>query len=473
MLYLFLAILAICCFLASIDVNNSLKYLLVIGFLQDPFRKVVGGEPAYFIVMVGLVFAVIIFAIWLRRGFAYSFEPFTRWNKQIQAVLLVFLIILALQFMHSALRYGNVVVGLIGLTAYLAPFLAVIVGYYFASDIENIRRFLRLYIAASLIVAATVCLSFLGLDWAILKEVGVGIIIYDQGTALQSYTGVMRTGELAAWHISTAACLIVALAVSSEKRVNFFLIISIVIVLMIVVALTGRRKMLMLTSLFIAFYFFASMYYRKTLDAKYFFGLFYSLIVLWVGFESFNLEGYSQSFRDYLARGSSVFQDAGDRFVSLGLNPIQWAYNRVGLLGGGLGIASQGSQFFNVTNIAGGAGEGGLGKIMVELGLPGLICIVCLMWVMTKYVHSVLKLASQSFVQKKLLSLMLSLSVFIAVNGLTFSVATQLYGDIFVLIMLGLLGGFIFAIPKLVMNDVQQNKLLQAQLQHRAPYFQN
>lgn len=458
MLYLFLGILAICCFMACLDINKGLLYLLIIGFTQDSFRKMIPGEPTFLIVTVGVLFGVIISVIWVKRGFYYSFEPFARWNQQIQTALIVFLFILFLQFVHSFVRYGNLTVGLIGLMTYIAPFLAVIVGYYFATSIDFIRRFLWLYVIVGLFVSVSVVMSFVGFEWTVLQEVGIGIRIYDQGTVLQSYSGVMRSGELAAWHVSTTACLILALTLSSQKKVNFILIGTIIALLMIVVALTGRRKMLMLVSLFLFIYFLSSMFYRKTLDAKYYFGIFYAGLIIWLGFETINLASYSESLKDYLARGSSVFGDAGDRFIALGLNPIQWAYNRVGLLGGGLGIASQGSQLFNASNIAGGAGEGGLGKIMVELGLPGLISIAWLAWVMTKYVHRMLTLTCQPYVNKKLHSLMLSFTVFLAVNGITFSVATQLYGDIFVLVLLGLFGGFVFAIPKFVMNDMQLYK---------------
>lgn len=458
MLIIFFVILASCCFLAYADVNNSLKYLLVIGFTQDLFRKSIVGEPPLLIVTVGFVFATILMCIWLRKGFYYSFEPFSRWGQKIQTALIVFLAILFLQFLHSFLRYGNFIIGLIGFITYIAPFLAVVVGYYFANNSESIRRFLQIYILAGLVVAVSVVLSFLGYEWRILQEVGVGITIYDQGTILESYSGIMRTGELAAWHVSTTACLIMTLALSSTKKVNFIIVGAIVVLLMIVVALTGRRKMLMLLSLFIFLYAVSYMFYLKKLDAKYFFGIFYTGLIIWLGFETINLADYSESLKNYLARGSSVYGDAGQRFIQLGLSPIQWAYNRVGLLGGGLGIASQGSHLFNVANVAGGAGEGGLGKIMVELGLPGLLCIIWLIWVMAKYVHANLKLACLPYLDEKLLSLMLCLTVFIAVNGLTFSVATQLYSDVFVLLMLGLFGGFIFAIPKIVIQEINLSK---------------
>lgn len=448
----FFSALGIASLYAFLTGRHVLGLLMLIGFLQDPVRKLVPGEPVIFIVTIGVLFAFVLLGIWVRRGFLFSLEPFLGWTRNIQMPLILFIAVLLAQLIHSLLRFGNVVVGLIGLVTYIAPFLAVIVGYYTVNSAADVRRFMFAYVLIGIFVAATVLMSFLGYDFVIFSEVGEGLKIYDQGTVLKSYSGIMRTGEIAAWHISTAACLVLTLTVSSTKNRSLLWALVIVALMMVAVALTGRRKMLMMSSLFLLFYFFSYYYYRKTLDARYFLTLFSVMIVAWFAYEAISLDSYSESLSNYIARGSSVFSDASGRFVKLGINPVQWAYNRVGLLGGGLGIASQGSYLFNVSHIAGGSGEGGLGKIMVELGLPGLLSIGWLVLAITRYMNSILKLAAQPFVAPQLLPLMVSLSVMLGVNAVTFSVATQVYGDIFILILMGLFGGFIFALPKLVIS---------------------
>ncbi|MEM7357726.1 MAG: hypothetical protein AAF431_01320 [Pseudomonadota bacterium] len=455
-----------CLALASVYVfltdRNALLCLLSIGFTQDMVRKVTPGEPIIFIVTVGVLFGAILLGIWMKRGLAYTQEPFFRWTQDIRVPLLMFLAVLFLQLLHSFLRYNNIIVGLIGLTTYLAPFVAVIVGYHLGNSVTGIRAFMKLYIVFGMIVAFSVVLAFIGMEWTILKEVGLGIKIYDQGTVLKSYAGIMRSGEVAAWHISTSACLLLTLLFTSNKPRGVWLVAFIVVLLIIAVALTGRRKMLMMVTLFVSFYFIGLLYYRKTLDPKYFLGIVYVAITVWFGFEIISFDDYSDSLRNYIARGSTVFSEASGRFVELGINPIQWAYDRVGIIGGGLGIASQGSYLFNLSDVAGGSGEGGLGKIMVELGLPGLLAIGWLVLAITNYINSGLKLCARTPVNRALLPLMVSLSVLLAVNAATFSVATQVYGDIFILILLGLFGGFIFALPKLVMSSLQQQSRQQS-----------
>lgn len=439
--------------------KHALLFILLVGFLQDTVRKLTPGEPVYFILSVGVLFLAVLLGFWLRRGFNRSLEPFLTWTDKLRDPMLIFVLILFAQFAYSILQYGNLMVATIGLAAYLAPFLAIMVGYAVTNSIEGIRAFCKLYVLAGCLVAVSVFASFFGIEATILNEVGVGLKIYDQGTVLRSHSGLMRTGEIAAWHMSTAACLLVMLLLTSTSVRSYLVPVAIVGLLLVAVMLTGRRKMLMMTTLFLAGYFTSLLYYRKTLNARYFASFVMLIVAAWLGFEFINLGDYNEGLRNYLARGTSVFSDASGRFMQLGIAPVHWAYNRVGLLGGGLGIASQGSYMFGSTDVAGGAGEGGLGKIMVELGLPGLLCIAWLVYVIARYVDRSLRLSLLPGVDSRLLPLMLSLTVFLAGNAVTFSVATQVYGDLFILIMLGLVSGFVFALPKLAADSLRASAI--------------
>ncbi len=96
---------------------------------------------------------------------------------------------------------------------------------------------------------------------------------------------------------------------------------------------------------------------------------------------------------------------------------------------------------------------------MVELGLPGLLCIIWLVYALARYVNDAVKLSAQPFVTQQMLPLMVSLTVMLGVNALTFSVATQVYSDIFILILLGLFGGFLLATPKIIANESSRQQL--------------
>ena len=127
-LLLFYSSLAIASLYAFAGGKNTLGALLLIGFSQDVVRKLTPGEPIIFIVTVGILFGFILLGIWGRRGVLSSFEPFLKWTTTIQAPFSLFLAILIVQLIHSVVKYNNLIVGLIGLVTYIAPFLGVVVG---------------------------------------------------------------------------------------------------------------------------------------------------------------------------------------------------------------------------------------------------------------------------------------------------------------------------------------------------------
>ncbi len=453
MLSLFAAILFVAVIASLTSNRNAILAIFAVGFLQDPFRKLIYGEPIFLIVTVGLVFGVVFLSTLQRQGMASIREPFVGWSSVAAQPLALFLIVLAIQFVHSILRYGNPVVSLIGLLAYTAPFLAIVVGYFLVTRAKEVRTFMFIYIGIGVVLAITVIMSFVGIEYTIFKEVGSGLKIYDQGTVLRSFSGFMRTGEIAAWHMATACCFTAILFFSAKRRPPALLVVVLVMFVIVAIALTGRRKMLMLLTIFAFAYGIGLSFYRSQLSFKYVIS--FSFLVLAVFFTAQFISGSSESVSNYIARGTSVYGSATSRALELGLQPIGWAYNRVGLLGGGLGIASQGSHLFTGVNVAGGSGEGGLGKIMVELGLPGLIVAIWLIWAFAKYINLALKLSAQAFVPDHVMPLMLGIASLLVVNLMTFSVATQAYGDMFILIMLGMLAGFLFALPKLVLRAMQ------------------
>ena len=160
--------------------------------------------------------------------------------------------------------------------------------------------------------------------------------------------------------------------------------------------------------------------------------------------------GYGDTFGLYVARGVSVFGDAWDRMYNLGLMPVTWAYNRTGLLGGGVGIGSQGTQHFGGGGaIFGGAAEGGLGKIMLELGILGLFILPWLAYATAAFFVRAVKFSQLYNPQGTVV--VIGVLSFIITNIPTYVVATQIYGDMFVLSMLGLLAGYMLSLPKLTL----------------------
>ena len=153
-------------------------------------------------------------------------------------------------------------------------------------------------------------------------------------------------------------------------------------------------------------------------------------------------------FGEYLARAGTAQADLWDRFSILGLYAAQRGLDISGGIGLGVGALAQ-------TGAAGvgsvqGAGftfvsESGLGKIIAELGWPGIAILLILAWGLLRALFYALRM--MRYEPDSIATFELGLLAFALSNLPFFSAAAGVYGDPFVLIICGLSLGSVFAVP--------------------------
>lgn len=428
----------------------------LVAILQDPVRKLVDGQPPYFIVLAGLVFgAALIGALFSR----VPLSPIliSDWRRHIHTPFMLLVVIVMVQALHSLARFGSPLISLLGVINYLAPFVALTLAHAFAATggIDRIHSFFRFYLICSIPALTTVLLQMAGWDWPIFGEVGDGIKIYDLGTVLAAYSGTFRASEIAAWHAATSACVVVLLMTTHKvtfSRTSTALLIA--LALLAIGILTGRRKLLVVFVLFGASYaWLLAIYWRRARSAAIpaaFIGI-VAYLVFAFGFDSDPVRYETIEYSLYFQRTSGVFADVPDRLVHLGIAPIAWAYHTFGLWGGGVGVGTQGAQHLAEVSQHIAAAEGGLGKIMLELGLPGLLIMASLAVAFARHIWRLLATVSQY--SESATRLTCGLTALLIANGASFSIATQTYGDIFVLLFLGICLGALLAMPSIAVTQ--------------------
>ena len=92
-----------------------------------------------------------------------------------------------------------------------------------------------------------------GYDLKIFEEIGGGIEIYEHTIRnyLEVHAGVLRTSELAAWHLATGACFSLILAVQSRRMLAKIIFTLLTILCLLTGIFTGRRKMYALFAIFL------------------------------------------------------------------------------------------------------------------------------------------------------------------------------------------------------------------------------
>jgi hypothetical protein len=448
--------------LTIMDWRQGMLMCVVVGILQDPLRKLAPGQPVYYVLMVGVVFGI----AWIRAALMrvpLGPSVIHGWKRNLNAPFAVFIAIVFAQALHSWLRFDSAVVPGIGLLVWLAPVPAVVLAYQFAArrGLPGVRRWMIIYSVAALFALSGVYLEYSGMQSRLLGEIGQGQVLYDLGTVLKAHSGFFRASEIAAWHTAAVACFVFTLSLG--KRPTLVRVVSALGLIALLVSLgmlTGRRKMLIEITIFITTYVFLVAWLQRGMARV-------AMIVLIagmagyvgiVGFIAPDLvqESYSkrmtvenaQRIEGYALRGQSVFADIPKRVNDVGWQPLVWAVDTFGWLGAGLGSGSQGTNdIVAAHNVDRWGAEGGLGKIAMELGVPGLLVVVWLLRALGRHLRQeLIPLAKGSPQHARMAFGFLS---FLIANAATFSVATQAYSDLFVLLILGWCLGFLLAMPLL------------------------
>jgi hypothetical protein len=448
--------------LTLLDWRKGLIMCVLMGVAQDPLRKLAPNQPVYYVVLVGGIFGI----AWLRAaliGVPLSPSVIVGWKQNLKVPFSLFVFLVLVQAMHSFARYDSILMPGIGLLVWLAPIPAVLLAYQFAArrGLLAIRSWMLVYIVVALISLSGVYLEYEGFQWRTLGEIGEGQIIYDVGTVLKAYSGFYRASEIAAWHAAAIACFIFMLSVGKKptvaRVVSALMLIGLLISLGI---LTGRRKMLVEITVFISVYLFLVAWLQRG-TARLAMAVLLAGAIGYIGIvgfvapdlvqhsasKSMHLEN-AQRIEGYAARGQSVFADLPARVNELGVQPVLWALDRYGWLGAGLGTGSQGTNAIGeANNIDRGPSEGGLGKITMELGVPGLFMVAWLVIALARHVYRQIQTVAKLSPQHARMAF--GLIAFLVANAATFSVATQAYSDLFILLILGWCLGFVLAMPVL------------------------
>lgn len=150
----------------------------------------------------------------------------------------------------------------------------------------------------------------------------------------------------------------------------------------------------------------------------------------------------------YVQRSSTVASDSKERFLLMTGGMLLYVIDRNGFFGSGAGTGSQGAQHFGGGSVlVGSAAEGGLGKVLAELGVPGLILLLWLVVSAGRYVYAAAKHIKPD---ESVATLAYGIIAFLVANAVVFTTAHQIFGDVNVLLTLGLLAGILLRTPYLL-----------------------
>ena len=449
--FLLVTALGLFCFFSMQRWWRGIWLCVAMGFLQDPVRKLVSGEPVYLVMLSAVVFVAIVAGLLLQR-YRFSLTSIPGWRGSVSWALISLLLLVVVHLFVAYFNSQSLLIVALGFLTYFVPILAIMAGFYFACKVgeRGIVQFMIYYVAICIVFTSGIYLEYLGVDWPVLGEVGTGLVIYDVGTALKGHSGFFRSSEIAAWHIVLGACFLMILATRTRSHTLRVLCVLAIIFLIAGGILTGRRKLIVSAVIFLTSYWFLVLiYYQRSMRVAAVVFLL-GVTTLWISAKQYYVVDEQEDVYDlYVERASGVFADITERGRLFGVGVVVSAVKKVGLIGLGAGTASQGARLVDSQGArANFEAEGGLGRIVVELGLLGLLLSLWLILVFILYFWRVIqyiaaKGGSYGYICYGLIGILLA-------NLAHFTVASQVFSDPTILILLGLFAGMVSSAPILV-----------------------
>jgi len=458
--------------LALLDGNwrAGLLITVVIGFLQDPIRKITPDQPSIFVGLVLIAFVLTILVLYEQQQGRINLRSMFWTVPEILEWIPIYFAVISAQAINSFLRFGDIQLMGLGIAFYLAPAVAIWAGYEVGCNPKTLQKVIITYLAMCSLFAISAWLDFRGLDNFLFQEVGTGILITFEGFSAAGVSGLWRTSEVAAWHLAAGACFSLTLAVSAKRRENQILLFLLAAGFAYLTIPTGRRKALVLVLVFTAFYLL--LFSRKASPAsreRVISSVLGGSAMAYGTYALFLITAKGNSFDIYLNRSLSAKDELLNRFQSQGTGALLRALEVS--QGWGLGVgagANLGNLKLSASAQAARQGiqslsyvsEGGGGRIVAELGLPGLVVGGVLAVLILLTLRRNFRLLG--LLEPRLAFLLLGLVAFGLANVVFFFSAAQVYSDPFILILLGICFGSFLAVPTLIARQQAQLAYLQS-----------
>jgi hypothetical protein len=368
---LLISLVGVCCLVSLFNWRQGLYLGIILDVLRDPVRKLTTGEPAWMTQVMVPVWAAILVGCLTQK--ATVARDLRRFFPGVRKGVLVLCASLIPGLAMSMLLYQNGwLVAAIGGVSYLGPLAGLLIGACLAMEKQDVFRFLRLYIIVNSLAFVGSQAEYFRLDWVGLGGMaGVEWIRHIPGVQVRMISGFFRSPDIAGFHAANVIVFAALMAIPKFRgdRVRpLWLMFAAWAVA--VVFLAGRRKMLAIPLVFL-FVFVGVNAIRKQRNAgRSISFLLMSVIMLGAGV-TYVLSGETE-LDQHTAYYSTILGDAIPKLYDSSFGQSIETVRQSGILGSGLGVASQGAQHTGIDR-KGVWQEDGTSRLFKELGVVGVI----------------------------------------------------------------------------------------------------
>jgi hypothetical protein len=352
----------------------------------------------------------------------------------------VFLLMLVIAAFNGLFTYGfdKWKVPLLSFVTYIAPLTAVLFGYTWLRREEMLYRFFRWYAVLTSVALIGTVLEHMRVESRLLGMVGFAgdFIRYMPGIQIRLLSGFYRSPDIMAWHAATLASIGIAMALRAGLTKQAILWSGAAGWGLYTCLIAGRRKAVYYILVFVATFLWR---YLRRVQAGQLFGMIGVGIIMAFVVRTI-LAGEQTSV--YAETAMATQEELTSRIEG----GIFETFQQFGYLGAGLGTATQGVRHLLGTDLNVGWQEGGLGKLAIEVGLPGIVALIAILATLARILLTLTGIpdveGSSQFVRAMLFALVIA-------NMAFFVASAQAYSDAILALMTGFFAGCLFATARL------------------------
>lgn len=434
---IFLGLLLMSASFALVDWRRGWLLTIFIGVLQDPVRKLTPGNPVALTLSVAVVYLVVLLSS--HHSIFEAVREVSRRYVRLAGAALIFFLFLVIAAINGLATFGFALwrVPLLSLILYLLPIPAILFGYIYLQREEQLVEFFRFYAVITAIALIGTPFEYFNFHWTALGMVGLpeGFIRYLPGVELKILSGFYRAPDIMGWHAATLTAIGIAMSVRNRtlKAASPWMVAAAWGFTCCI--LSGRRKAVYMVAIFSAV--FVWRYLRRMTTPQVVTLAFVGILMAFVTHKLSQDEAASAYTRGTYTTSSEAFgRLEGGVFETI---------RQVGMMGIGLGTATQGTQ-----HLLGGGSyswqEGGLAKLAIEIGVPGLLAAalvaIAMLRILLKLTTFPDEPSSSQLIRVTLVSLLVA-------NIANFLASAQAYSDAVLTLVTAFFLGCALATPAL------------------------
>lgn len=364
---------AAACIFALADWRKAIYVGIVLDVVRDPVRKLIPGEPVL-VTLSGVAIwltIVVTVAISRRDQLKLLYQKYPLLRTAIHLLLIALLPAAAI----STISYSRGwLMAAIGASSYLVPTLGVLTGFALLRDEVDIARIFAVYVLVNSVALISVPLEYLEFAVPALGGIDYEWIRYRTGYVVDLMCGWYRSPDIMGLHAAHVMMFSILLAIRQRSQGKGLWLLP-VLWAGFCVLLSGRRKMVGIPLVFVAVFLGLGMIYRVAKISRVAGVVVFSTLI---GVALILFVWSPDKSAEYTDFASSLFTEGVERSNELILGSTMTTLQQAGIIGGGLGAATQGRHYAGVRTSRQMRGwqEDGVSRLFLEFGVPGVLLLV-------------------------------------------------------------------------------------------------